>query len=92
MKIRSALLAATLALVIGSSSCLGPDRLYGQVKNWNATLSDQSWLNELVFLGLWIIPVYPITLFGDVVIFNTIGYWGENPISDPGPFPGFQNK
>ncbi len=24
---------------------------------------------------------------------HTIGYWtGENPISDPGPFPGFTNE
>jgi hypothetical protein len=47
-------------------------------------MSDMDWLNEIVFLGLWIIPVYPITLLGDVVIFNTWGYWtGNNPISDP---------
>jgi hypothetical protein len=89
MKIKSALLAATLALVLGSSSCLGPDHAYGQIKNWNAGLSDQKWLNEVVFLGLWIIPVYELTLLGDVLIFNTVGYWGENPIKDPGPFPGF---
>ena len=91
MKIKTALLAVTLALVLGSSSCLGPDRAYGQVKNWNASLSDQDWINEIVFLGLWIIPVYPITLLGDVVIFNTMGYWGENPINDPGPMKEFNN-
>ena len=72
---KKALLASVLALGLVSSSCLGPDHLYGSVKNWNAEMSDMDWLNEIVFLGLWIIPVYPITLLGDVVIFNTWGYW-----------------
>jgi len=90
---KKALLASVLALGLVGSSCLGPDHLYNSVKNWNAKMSDMDWLNEVVYLGLWIIPVYPITLLGDVVIFNTWGYWsGNNPISDPGAFPGFTRK
>ncbi|HEV8113127.1 MAG TPA: DUF3332 family protein [Planctomycetota bacterium] len=92
MKIKTTLLAAVLATIVGTSSCLGPDHAYGQVRSWNAQLSDQDWLKEVVFIGLWIIPVYPVALLGDVVVFNTIGYWGENPIKDPGPFPGFHKK
>ena len=46
------------------------------------------WVNELAFLGLFVVGVYPILLLGDVLIFNTIDYWGsENPIKDPGTFP-----
>jgi hypothetical protein len=87
---KKTLLALVLALGLASSSCLGPDNLYGSVKNWNAEISDKDWLNELVFLGFWILPVYPITLLADVIIFNTIGYWtNDQPITDPGPFPGF---
>jgi hypothetical protein len=90
MKLKNALIAAILVLGLGSTSCLGPDRAYGSVKNWNAGLSDKDWIDEIVFLGLWIIPVYPIALLGDVLIFNTIGYWGgDNPINDPGEFKGF---
>jgi len=93
MKLKKALAAGILALGLGSSSCLGPDNAYNSIKNWNADLSDQDWVNELVFLGLHIIPVYGIALFGDVVIFNTIGYWtGDNMIKDPGPFKGFSSK
>ena len=93
MKMKRALVAAVLALSLSSASCLGPDHAYGQIKNWNAGLSDQDWVNELVFLGLCIIPVYPIALTGDWLIFNTIGYWsGSNPISDPGAFKGFTSK
>jgi len=87
---KKTLIAATLALALASSSCLGPDNLYGGLKNWNAGLSDQDWVTEVVFLGLVIIPVYPFALLGDVVIFNTIEYWSaDNPITAPDEFPGF---
>ena len=92
MKLKTTLLAAVLALALWTPSCLGPDHAYNSIKNWNAKVSDQDWLDEVIFIGLWIIPVYPIASLLDVVVFNTIGYWGENPISDPGPFPGFHKK
>ena len=85
-------LAAVLALSLGTSSCLGPDHAYNSIKNWNATLSDKDWINEIVFLGLNIIPVYGIAWLGDVLIFNTVDYWGgDNMIDEPGPFPGFSS-
>ena len=40
--------------------CLGPDHLYGGLKNWNAELSEEDWVNEVLFLGLCIVPVYPM--------------------------------
>ncbi len=93
MKLKQALLAGILALGLGTSGCLGPDHAYASIKQWNADLSDQDWINEIVYLGLNIIPVYPIALLADVVVFNTIGYWsGENPINDPGPFTGFTRE
>jgi hypothetical protein len=90
---KKSLLSAALALSLLTPACLGPDNLYGGIKNWNAEVSDQDWLNEVIFVGFWIIPVYPFALLGDVVIFNTIEYWtGDNPIKEPGEFPGFSRK
>lgn len=89
---KKSLIAAALTLGLLSSSCLGPNNLYNGIRNWNAEVTEQDWLNEVIFIGFWIIPVYPIASFGDIVIFNTIGYWGENPIKDPGEFPGFSRK
>jgi hypothetical protein len=90
MKLKNALICGLLATSLATPSCLGPDNAYHSVKNWNAGISDQDWVNEVVFLGLTIIPVYGVCLFGDYVIFNTVQYWGgDNPINDPGPFPGF---
>jgi hypothetical protein len=86
-------LAAVLASALTLPSCLGPDRLYNSVKNWNAELSPDDWVEEVVFLGFHIIPVYGIAWLVDVVAINTIGYWsGDYPVNDPGPFPGFQKK
>ena len=87
---KKTLLASALALGIAGSSCLGPDRLYNSVKNWNAELSTVDAVNEIVFIGLMIIPVYGFAWIGDVLIINTIDYWIEGDvINDPGPFPGF---
>lgn len=91
MKAKHALTAGILALCLGSSGCLGPDSAYSSVRQWNADLSDQDWVGELVYLGFWILPVYPIALIGDGLIFNPIRYWtGEPTINDPGAFHGFE--
>lgn len=87
---KKTLLSAALTLSLLTPACLGPDNLYNGVKNWNATVASQDWVNELIFIGFWILPVYPIAALGDIVIFNTVEYWsGDNPISAPGEFPGF---
>ena len=95
MNLKRIFLACVLALGLGlgSTSCLGPDNAYRSIKNWNVGLSDQDWINEVVFIGLCIIPVYPIVMLGDVLIFNTVEYWsGNNPIKDPGAFKKFTSK
>jgi hypothetical protein len=90
---KKTLLASLLAFGLFGSSCLGPDNLYNSLKNWNATMTEQDFLNEAVFIGLWFIPVYEFALLGDVIIFNTVGYWtGEDIITNPGEFPGFSSK
>ena len=90
MKLTKTFLSGILALALGSASCLGPDNAYRSVKNWNAELANEDWINEALYIGMHILPVYPLLLLGDIVVFNTIGYWsGENPINDPGDFVGF---
>ena len=87
---KKSLVAAALVVSLSLQSCLGPDHLYNSVKNWNAELSDQDWVNEVAFLAMTIIPVYGIAWVGDVLIVNTVGYWsGDYPVKDPGTFPGF---
>lgn len=85
------LLAPVLLAGLFATSCIGPMNAYKSVLHWNSQVSESKWLNELLFL-----PVYPIAMpiaaLGDVLIFNSIEFWGgNNPISAPEPFTP-QNK
>ena len=86
---RNPLTLLALPLLALLPSCLGPFNASRGVLNWNAELHENDAVCEVVFIGLNIIPVYPLVLLGDAIIFNSVEYWtGENPIDDPGPFPG----
>jgi len=88
---KKTILATALLASLCCSSCLGPDPAYNSIKNWNATVTDEDWINELIFIGMHVVPVYPFALMGDILVFNTSGYWSGNYlISEPGPFPGFK--
>lgn len=43
--------------------------------SWNSSVGGK-FVNELVFLALHIIPVYEVVYLADVLIFNTIDFWG----------------
>lgn len=82
-----ALSALSLGLCLSATSCIGPNNAYNSVSTWNSKLTDSKYVNELAFLGLNIIPVYPVCLFGDYLIFNSWEFWtGSNLISKPEPF------
>ena len=88
---KKTILAAALVAAVSSTSCLGPDPAYNSIKNWNATVTSQDWINEGIFLVFTVVPVYHLALLGDILIFNTVGYWSGNYIiSEPGPVPGFK--
>lgn len=74
----SLMLASTLMF----TSCLGSFHAVTGLKNWNDGVSNNKFVNNLVFWGLNIIPVYGLFAFGDVVIFNLIEFWsGSNPLA-----------
>lgn len=86
-RVVTTLLAAclTTTVVTTSSGCYGPFRLTKKVHTWNDEVSENKWGDELVFLGLVILPVYHFAMLGDAIIFNSMEFWGmENPISDGG--------
>ena len=42
-------------------------------------------MNELVFIALNIVPVYPIAYLADAVVINSIEFWtGSNPMANVG--------
>ncbi len=85
--LRKTVIAAALALGLSTSSCLGPNHAFNKLNNWNSTATNHEWMNEVIFLALNVVPVYSLAYIGDVLIFNTIDYWGgDNPVGEPGEF------
>ena len=81
---RKTLLAGALTLSLFCSSCLGPNNAFNRVHHWNEHATESKWGNEAVFVAFCIIPVYSLAYLGDILIFNSIQFWGgENPITPP---------
>ena len=76
---------AVLALLT-FTGCMGTNGLTAKVLKFNLTTTEDKWNREWIFLGLWIIPVYPICGLIDLLIINSIEFWtGENPINGKSP-------
>lgn len=72
------LLAASLL----SNNCLGSYSAFNNLREWNESVSNNKFVNNLLFWGLWIVPVYEIFILGDTLIFNVVEFWsGSNPIA-----------
>src|SRR5262245_14857117 len=78
------LFPAVLATLLLGTSCIGPNNAFRGVNAWNTRATDSKWWNEVIHVGMWVIPVYEVVLAGDLVIFNSIEFWGgNNPINEP---------
>ncbi len=78
---KKVILSIALASTLLLSSCIGSFALTKKCYNWNNSLGDK-WINELVFIGLNIIPIYDICLLADAIVFNSIEFWtGDNPVA-----------
>ena len=76
------LIIATVVALSASmmmQSCIGSFALFNKVKSWNDHVGDK-FVNEIVFVAMWILPVYELSFIADMFILNTIEFWsGENP-------------
>lgn len=73
----TALLAASITL----TSCLGSFGLTSRLKHWNENVSDK-FINELVFIGLCIVPVYEVCAIADLLVLNSIEFWSGESLLD----------
>ena len=81
MRKKSMIIAIVVALSASMmmQSCIGSFALYNKVKNWNDHVGDK-FVNELVFVAFWILPVYELSFAADLFILNSIEFWsGTNP-------------
>lgn len=76
------LIVATVVALSASmmmQSCIGSFALFNKVKTWNEHVGDK-FVNEIVFVAMWILPVYELSFVADLFILNSIEFWsGENP-------------
>ena len=75
-------LCTALASTLLFTSCLGSYSAFNSLREWNDGVTSNKFLDNLIFWGLNIIPVYGLFFVGDTLIFNVIEFWsGENPIA-----------
>lgn len=79
-KIRLSVMIMGAAFML--NSCLGSYSAFNNLRSWNQNVSNSKFVNNLLFWGMWIVPVYPLFLVGDSLIFNVIEFWsGSNPVA-----------
>ena len=86
------LVATTLASSVLFSSCIGSFGLTNKLLSWNSNI-DSKFVNELVFIAFWIVPVYEISALADILVLNSIEFWsGNNPVADAGTVKTINGK
>ena len=76
-------LSAAMAALLCSSmtSCMGKFALTRNLYAWNDQVSNK-FINEIVFVAFWILPVYEVCGLADLLVLNTIEFWsGDNPMT-----------
>lgn len=77
----SAALILSVAASLSFSSCIGSFSLTNKLLDWNKGVSNK-FVNELIFFGFWILPVYEVTTLADLLVLNSIEFWsGNNPVA-----------
>lgn len=79
---------AIAALLLASSltGCMGHNALTAKALKFNLSVAEGRWGREGLFVGMFIIPIYPIFKVLDLLIFNSIEFWaGKNPLNGRSP-------
>ena len=84
---RRILVTALLGVMIFMAGCIGPMNATSRVKTWNREIHNR-WGGELVYV-LFSVPyggVYGIVFLSDVILWNSVEFWGgNNPIDGVDP-------
>jgi hypothetical protein len=80
---RATIIAFVLAaLTFSNTACIGRMAVSGKVMEFNLSVSEDKWAREIVFLALYIIPVYEFAGMADLIVVNSIEFWtGTNPVN-----------
>lgn len=79
--ITGAVAALLCVSMVTTPSCIGSFSLTNRLLGWNKNVSHK-FVNELIFFGFWILPVYEVCALGDLIVLNSIEFWsGSNPMA-----------
>jgi len=71
-RFRSLILATVLASTL--PGCYGSFGAFHKVHDWNGSATGNKVGDSAIHFLFWIVPVYPVLLLGDLIIFNTIEF------------------
>lgn len=77
---KSYIAAGLVAAIMGSScltSCIGSFSLTNKLLTWNHSIGNK-FVNELVFVCFWILPIYEVSGLADLLVLNSIEFWSGN--------------
>lgn len=77
-------LALIATLSTASAGCYGSYSAFHTVHRWNGTAGGSDIVNSVLHVGLWVIPVYPLTIVGDFFLFNTVEFLTGAPVFSGG--------
>lgn len=73
--------ALAALLCTSMTSCMGKFALTRNLYAWNEQVSNK-FVNEIVFVAFWILPVYEVCGLADLLVLNSIEFWsGDNPMT-----------
>ena len=72
---RLAPLALVAVLATSQAGCLGSYSALNAVNRWNKTVTGNKMANSFIHFGLWLLPVYELSILGDFLIFNNVEYF-----------------
>jgi hypothetical protein len=79
--------AFTIALLgafvlVSTAACFGSFSLSRRLHSWNAGVSANKWVRQIVFLGTVIIPIRAGAALIDMLFTNAVEFWtGRNPLA-----------
>lgn len=63
------------------SSCIGSFSLTKKLLTWNEGVGHK-FVNELVFVAFWVLPVYEVCALADILVLNSVEFWsGHSPLA-----------
>lgn len=78
---RATILSLAAVGLLGSTGCFGSFQLTRKLHAFNKSVSDDKFVQELVFLAFAVPQIYSLVAGADALIFNTVEFWtGKNPV------------